>query len=134
DRAFGNDAHHGVSRIDHCPNDGERRRHRTRRDTAGKGDRPGKIRWRTSPPKYRPSDPYAVAFLLFLFGLSVFRCKMPLEMLRILQISSARTFGGGERHFADLSRALQERGHKVFAAVRPTNEWRRHIDFLPDEN
>ncbi len=59
---------------------------------------------------------------------------MPLEMLRILQISSARTFGGGERHFADLSRALQERGHQVFAAVRPTNEWRRHIDFLPDEN
>jgi glycosyltransferase involved in cell wall biosynthesis len=55
-------------------------------------------------------------------------------MLRILQISSARTYGGGERHFVDLSRALRERGHNVFAAVRPTNEWRREIDFLPEEN
>jgi glycosyltransferase involved in cell wall biosynthesis len=54
--------------------------------------------------------------------------------MRILQISSARTYGGGERHLADLSRSMHERGHKVFAALRPTNEWRKYIDFLPAEN
>lgn len=38
--------------------------------------------------------------------------------MRILQISSARTLGGGERHFADLSNGLARRGHEVYAAVR----------------
>lgn len=37
--------------------------------------------------------------------------------MRILQVSSARAFGGGERHLADLSRALVERGHEVYAAI-----------------
>ncbi|MEP6945087.1 MAG: glycosyltransferase family 4 protein [Acidobacteriota bacterium] len=54
--------------------------------------------------------------------------------MRILQISSAKTFGGGERHFADLCRGLQERGHNVFVALRPTNEWSGHLDFIPPEN
>ena len=39
--------------------------------------------------------------------------------MRILQISSASSFGGGERYVVDLSNALVERGHEVFAAVRP---------------
>lgn len=54
--------------------------------------------------------------------------------MRILQISSARTFGGGERHFVDLCHGLQERGHRVFAAIRPTNQWQNRLDFLPREN
>jgi L-malate glycosyltransferase len=37
--------------------------------------------------------------------------------MRILQVSSARAFGGGERHLADLARALAERGHEVYAAL-----------------
>jgi L-malate glycosyltransferase len=37
--------------------------------------------------------------------------------VKILQLSSARTFGGGERHFADLSNALSKRGHDVYAAL-----------------
>jgi glycosyltransferase involved in cell wall biosynthesis len=37
--------------------------------------------------------------------------------MRILQVSSARAFGGGERHLADLSRSLAERGHEVYAAI-----------------
>jgi glycosyltransferase involved in cell wall biosynthesis len=40
--------------------------------------------------------------------------------VRILHISSAKTFGGGERHFVDLCRGLTERGHEIFAALRPT--------------
>lgn len=51
--------------------------------------------------------------------------------MRILQISSAKTFGGGERHFVDLCRGLMDRGHEVFAAVRPTNEWQNRLEFLP---
>jgi L-malate glycosyltransferase len=37
--------------------------------------------------------------------------------MRILQVSSARAFGGGERHLADLSRSLAGRGHEVYAAL-----------------
>ncbi len=54
--------------------------------------------------------------------------------MRILQISSAKTFGGGERHFVDLCRGLANRGHEIFAALRPTNEWQTRLDFLPPEN
>jgi glycosyltransferase involved in cell wall biosynthesis len=39
--------------------------------------------------------------------------------LRILQISSAASFGGGERYVADLTNALHERGHDLHAVVRP---------------
>jgi glycosyltransferase involved in cell wall biosynthesis len=53
--------------------------------------------------------------------------------MRILQISSSRTFGGGERHVADLARGLVDRGHEVFAALRPTNEWQHRLGFLSAE-
>jgi glycosyltransferase involved in cell wall biosynthesis len=39
--------------------------------------------------------------------------------MRILQISSARHFGGGERHLVDLTNGLIKGGHDVFAAVVP---------------
>lgn len=54
--------------------------------------------------------------------------------MRILQITSAKTFGGGERHLVDLCRGMQERGHEVFVALRPTNEWQDKLDFLPAGN
>ena len=54
--------------------------------------------------------------------------------MRILQISSANTFGGGERHFVDLCRELVARGHDVFVALRPSNEWQNRLDFIPPEN
>ena len=54
--------------------------------------------------------------------------------MRILQISSAKTYGGGERHFVDLCRELQSRGHEVFAALRPTNVWQDRLGFLPESN
>ncbi|MDQ3749751.1 MAG: glycosyltransferase family 4 protein [Acidobacteriota bacterium] len=54
--------------------------------------------------------------------------------MRILQISSAKSFGGGEKHFIDLSRGLKMRGHEIFAALRPTNEWQEKLDFIPPEN
>lgn len=39
--------------------------------------------------------------------------------MRVLQICSARQIGGGEKHLADLSNALQGRGHEVFFALAP---------------
>lgn len=54
--------------------------------------------------------------------------------MRILQISSAKIFGGGERHFVDLCRGLANRGHEIYVALRPTNEWQEKLDFLPAEN
>ena len=52
--------------------------------------------------------------------------------LRILQISSAVTFGGGERYVADLTNALNERGHEIYAAVRPRAQLIGHLR-LPAE-
>jgi len=54
--------------------------------------------------------------------------------VKILQISSAKTFGGGEKHFVDLSRGLINQGHKIFVALRPTNEWQARLGFVPPEN
>jgi glycosyltransferase involved in cell wall biosynthesis len=53
--------------------------------------------------------------------------------LKILQINSADTFGGGERHFVDLSNTLAARGHRVFAALRPDSPVRERLR-LPDSN
>jgi glycosyltransferase involved in cell wall biosynthesis len=53
--------------------------------------------------------------------------------MRILHVSSARTYGGGERHFVDLTRGLVARGHDIFVAYRPTSEWKHELDFLPRE-
>jgi glycosyltransferase involved in cell wall biosynthesis len=55
--------------------------------------------------------------------------------MRILQVSSARAFGGGERHLADLSRALAVRGHEVYAAVERGSPLRAALrDALPPNN
>lgn len=54
--------------------------------------------------------------------------------MRVLQISSAVNFGGGERHFADLCAGLLKGGHEVFAAIRPENGWLDKLDFLPERN
>jgi len=53
--------------------------------------------------------------------------------VRILQISSAKIFGGGERHLVDLCRGLVNRGLEAFVALRPTNEWQERLDFIPTE-
>jgi glycosyltransferase involved in cell wall biosynthesis len=54
--------------------------------------------------------------------------------LRILHISSARSLGGGERHLADLARALHERGHEVYAALPARSPLRSELDTLPASN
>ncbi|MDQ3010310.1 MAG: glycosyltransferase family 4 protein [Acidobacteriota bacterium] len=46
--------------------------------------------------------------------------------MKILQVCSAESLGGGERHVIDLTRALIERGHDLHLAVRPNSP-------LPDE-
>ncbi|HVF67379.1 MAG TPA: glycosyltransferase family 4 protein [Pyrinomonadaceae bacterium] len=55
--------------------------------------------------------------------------------MRILQVSSARAFGGGERHLADLSRSLASRGHEVYAALAPDSPLRGPLlEALPPGN
>ena len=54
--------------------------------------------------------------------------------MRILQISSAKTFGGGEKHFVDLCKGLAEKGHDVFASLHKDNDWEESLNFLPKEN
>ncbi len=41
--------------------------------------------------------------------------------MKILQISSAQSLGGGERHLADLVNGLVDRGHDVHVALRPNS-------------
>ena len=51
--------------------------------------------------------------------------------MRILQLCSVTTFGGGERHLVDLSHALADLGHEVYAAsVRSSPLW-AELSFLP---
>jgi glycosyltransferase involved in cell wall biosynthesis len=59
---------------------------------------------------------------------------MGFRAMRILQVSSARSIGGGERHVADLSNELTKRGHSVFAALVPGSPLRGQISELPEEN
>jgi glycosyltransferase involved in cell wall biosynthesis len=53
--------------------------------------------------------------------------------VKILHVSSARHFGGGERHLADLARGLAARGHTVYAALSPGSPLRAELTALnPD--
>lgn len=54
--------------------------------------------------------------------------------MRILHVSSVSNYGGGERHVVDLARGLTERGHEVYLALRPSNQWEDKLDFIPAEN
>lgn len=47
-------------------------------------------------------------------------------------MNSAKSYGGGERHFVDLCQALNERGHQVFAAVSPECSWAERLAFLKE--
>ena len=53
--------------------------------------------------------------------------------MRILQICSARTLGGGERHLADLANGLARRGHDVHAALVPGSPLQSELAELPAE-
>ena len=52
--------------------------------------------------------------------------------MKILQISSASSFGGGERYVADLTNALVARGHDLYVAVRPRSPLPRHLQLPPE--
>jgi glycosyltransferase involved in cell wall biosynthesis len=54
--------------------------------------------------------------------------------MRILQLSSARQLGGGERHFVDLVHGLRQRGHDLFIAVTPDSPLRTRLAEIPDQN
>ncbi len=54
--------------------------------------------------------------------------------MRILQINSAKNFGGGERHFIDLTHRLIKRGHELFLAVAPDSPILEKLPEVPQEN
>lgn len=54
--------------------------------------------------------------------------------MRILQVCSVTTFGGGERHLADLSHALVDLAHEVYAASVPGSPLWSELSFLPNES
>ncbi|MEP7150002.1 MAG: glycosyltransferase family 4 protein [Acidobacteriota bacterium] len=54
--------------------------------------------------------------------------------MRVLQISSARSIGGGERHVVDLTNELTERGHDIFVAVVPGSPLPTALSRVPPRN
>ena len=54
--------------------------------------------------------------------------------MKILQISSAQSLGGGERHLADLANGLADRGHDVWVVVRPNSTLVNELAKLPAGN
>ena len=54
--------------------------------------------------------------------------------MRILQLSSARHFGGGERHFVDLTNGLLRNGHEVFAATTADSPLLSDLQDIPTSN
>jgi glycosyltransferase involved in cell wall biosynthesis len=54
--------------------------------------------------------------------------------LKILQISSAQSLGGGERHLADLTNGLAGRGHEVYLALRPKSALAGELGKVAKEN
>lgn len=55
---------------------------------------------------------------------------VPNREMRILQVCSVTTFGGGERHLADLSHALADLGHEIYAAAVPGSPLWAELSFL----
>lgn len=53
--------------------------------------------------------------------------------MKILQISSAASFAGGERHFVDLTNGLAARGHELYVTVRANSPLIPHLR-IPPEN
>lgn len=53
--------------------------------------------------------------------------------MKILQISSATSFAGGERHVVDLINAFAARGHELYAALRAKSPLVPHLG-IPSEN
>ncbi len=54
--------------------------------------------------------------------------------MRILNINSAKNFGGGERHFVDLVQGLRENGNEVFIAVSPQSPILENLHGFSDEH
>jgi glycosyltransferase involved in cell wall biosynthesis len=54
--------------------------------------------------------------------------------LKVLHISSARSFGGGERHLADLANGLAERGHDVSVVLSLSSPLHERLAALPQGN
>lgn len=51
--------------------------------------------------------------------------------MRILQVCSADSIGGGEQHVMDLTRGMLERGHELHLAVRPHSPLQRELADVP---
>jgi glycosyltransferase involved in cell wall biosynthesis len=60
--------------------------------------------------------------------------QFPSSLLRILQISSAQSLGGGERHLADLANGLANRGHDLHVALRPNSPLIQELNGISSDN
>lgn len=54
--------------------------------------------------------------------------------MKILQISSAKNFGGGEKHLVDLVKGLKAVGHEIFLAAAPDSPILEKLENFAPEN
>lgn len=54
--------------------------------------------------------------------------------MKILQISSAKNFGGGEKHLVDLINGLRNRGHEIFLAAAQDSPILEKLENFPTGN
>jgi glycosyltransferase involved in cell wall biosynthesis len=62
------------------------------------------------------------------------RFILQIAEMKILQISSARSLGGGERHLIDLTNSLARRGHDLYVALVPDSPSLSELKALPSQN
>lgn len=75
---------------------------------------------------------HSLRFKVVFHSKSLSDSKLP--ALKILQISSAQSLGGGERHLADLANGLVGRGHTVHVALRANSPLIGELKTVPQEN
>jgi glycosyltransferase involved in cell wall biosynthesis len=65
---------------------------------------------------------------------AIYDLGFTIKKMRILQINSAKNFGGGEKHFVDLTSGLINRGHELFLAVAPDSPILERLTEFQNEN
>ncbi|HEX4998934.1 MAG TPA: glycosyltransferase family 4 protein [Terriglobia bacterium] len=54
--------------------------------------------------------------------------------MKILHVSSARAYGGGEKHLAGLARGLAAKGHEIFLALRSPELFRERLGDISSDH
>ncbi len=72
--------------------------------------------------------------LFYLLSFTIYCLQFNISSMRVLQINSAKNFGGGEKHLVDLVKGLQKLGHEIFLAVPVNSPILEKLENFPAKN